>query len=203
VIRHPRGEAWRSAAGFTAIELLVVLTILVTMSAIAVPISSQTLAYFRVSGDARGVSNATAVAKMRAAADFTKARVYIDLAAKSHHIETWQKTGAPGWVAEGGSKVISSSVSFGFSGVPAAPPNTQAVIAQPGPCLNNAGAAIANTACIIFNSRGVPVDTTGAPTNAYGAYITDGSAVYGVTISATGMMRTWRTPIGAANWTLQ
>ena len=94
-------------------------------------------------------------------------------------------------------------MSFSFAGVPSAPPNTQATIAQPGQCLNNAGAAIANTACIIFNSRGVPVDTTGAPTGAYAAYITDGSAVYGVTLSATGMMRTWRTPIGAANWTLQ
>lgn len=192
-----------SGHGFTAIELLVVLTIIGTVTAIAVPLTSRTLAYFRVSGDARGLSNATQVTKMRASADFTKARLYINLATKRHHIEVWQKTAPIGWTQEGGEKSISDSVSIGFGGVAAAPPNTQAVIAQPPQCLTNAGAAIAGTACIIFNSRGTPVDTTGASTGTYGVYITDGSAVYGVTISATGMMRTWRTPSNAANWTQQ
>ena len=94
-------------------------------------------------------------------------------------------------------------MSFGFGGIPTAPPNTQTVISEPPACLDNGGAAIANTGCILFNSRGVPIDTLNAPTGGYAAYVTDGSAVYGVTVSATGMMRTWRAPRDVAMWTLQ
>ena len=45
-------------------------------------------------------------------------------------------------------------------------------------------AAIANTACIMFNSRGVPIDSTFAPTGDDALYVTDGMAVYGVTVAA-------------------
>ena len=35
-------------------------------------------------------------------------------------------------------------------------------------------------------------------------YITDGNAVYGITVSATGMIRTWRTlPLGTPAWVQQ
>jgi hypothetical protein len=34
--------------------------------------------------------------------------------------------------------------------------------------------------------------------------LTDGTAVYGITLSATGMVRTWRTyPSATPNWSLQ
>src|SRR5262245_6010946 len=103
-----------SAPGFSAVQVLITLMILGTLSAIGVPITSNTLAYFRVSGDARGLSNATQVAKMRAAADFTKARIYIDLAAKTYRLEIWQKTAPVGWTMEGNSSMRSSKVSFSF-----------------------------------------------------------------------------------------
>jgi hypothetical protein len=50
----------------------------------------------------------------------------------------------------------------------------------------------------MFNSRGVPVDNTFAPTASDAVYVTDGSAVYGITVSATGMIRSWRTPPAAS-----
>ena len=49
--------------------MVFVLGLICTISAIAVPMVAGALAEFRVSGDARGVSNAIAVAKMRAASD--------------------------------------------------------------------------------------------------------------------------------------
>ena len=94
--------------------------------------------------------------------------------------------------------------------VGAAPLNTQAPIGQAPPCVTRLGAAIANTSCILFNSRGIPVDSAGAPP-AVGAptgndaiYLTDGTAVFGVTISATGLIKLWRTnpraaPTGCCN----
>jgi hypothetical protein len=72
-----------------------------------------------------------------------------------------------------------------------------------------AGAAIANTACILYNSRGIPVDPSGAapnvgaPTGNDALYLTDGTAVYALTLSATGQSRVYRTNISSASWSLQ
>ena len=49
----------------------------------------------------------------------------------------------------------------------------------------NARAAIANTSCIVFNSRGVPVDDNDLSTAADAIYVTDGTAVYVATVAAT------------------
>jgi hypothetical protein len=85
-----------------------------------------------------------------------------------------------------------------------APPNSQSTIGQAPTCKDDAGADIGNTACVIFNSRGVPVDSLGAPTGVDALYVTDGRAIYGVTLSATGMTRSWRTfPATTATWVQQ
>ena len=90
----------------------------------------------------------------------------------------------------------------GAGGWTAPPPNTQATISQAPACLDNAGAAVANTSCVVFNSRGVPTDNLGAPTALDALYITDGTAVCGVTVSPTGLIRVWRSgPSGS--WTAQ
>ena len=63
---------------------------------------------------------------------------------------------------------------------------------------------ITNTACIIFNSRGIPVDNTGSPTGLDAVYVTDGTSVYGITVAATGFIRTWQTNYSSTpSWTLQ
>jgi hypothetical protein len=151
------------------------------------------------------VSNSLAVAKMRAASDFSRVRLYVDLSTNSHHIESWDKVNSK-WVVEGGTTSLSSNVVFGFGAVGAPPPNTSAGIQQAPFCTDDAGAVIGNTACMMFNSRGVPVaDTPPAypPTGAEAIYLTDGSAVYGVTAAATGMIRLWRTlPNAVPNWVL-
>jgi Tfp pilus assembly protein FimT len=194
----------RAQAGFTLLQLLTVIAIMGTLAAVAIPMTGNTLSNFRLSGDARKLQNAVSLAKMRAASDFSKARVYADLSTNSFRIEVWRKTGAPGWTTEGGTTTMYSADSFGFGVVGAPPPNTQVAIGESPQCLNNAGAAIGNTACVVFNSRGIPVDNADAPTGLNGLYVTDGTAVYAVTISATGLIRLWRTlPKAAPAWGLQ
>jgi prepilin-type N-terminal cleavage/methylation domain-containing protein len=189
--------------GFTLVETLVTLAVVGVIAGISVPMFGTTVGYFRLSGDARSLANAIAVAKIRAAADFTQVRLYVDLNGRSHRIETWDKT-ASQWTAEGGNTYLSTGVFFGYSVVTNAPPNSQGTIGQAPLCKNNAGNNIGNTACIIFNSRGVPVDSTGAPTPTDALYITDASSVYGVTISATGMARSWRAnPQATTSWVSQ
>jgi hypothetical protein len=179
------------------------------ISAIAVPMMKNTLGDVSLSGDARALSNAVSLAKLRAAASFSQSRVFIDLSGRSYHVETWQKA-PPTWVTEGGIRTLSTGVTFGFGVVGTAPPFSQAAILQSSACVTDLGVAIANTACILFNSRGIPVDpngappAVGAPTGSDALYVTDGLAVYGETISATGLIKLWRTnPTATPNWILQ
>jgi prepilin-type N-terminal cleavage/methylation domain-containing protein len=194
-----------SPAGFSLLEILVVVGLIGVVSAIAAPMMGNALGFFRLSGDARSTANSIALAKMRASSTFGRVRLFADLTTNQLHLETFDKTTST-WVVEGGTIYLSQRVRFGFDPVAAAPPNTTAAINQAPLCKSNAvpPADIANTACIIFNSRGTPIDANLAPSNLGALYLTDGGTVYGVTVSATGMARTWRTVASATpNWTAQ
>ena len=60
---------------------------------------------------------------------------------------------------------------------------------------------IGNTACIVFNSRGIPVDATGNP-DGNGAILhhRHETGVYGVTVSATPLVRLWWSPAATTAW---
>ena len=182
-------------AGFSLIELMVVLAFIGTLAAIATPIIGGAVASMRLNGSARAIANLTAVTKTKAAAKFSRARLYADRNNNSFHLETWDSTVVPAqWVVDGGPTFLPVNVTFGFGVVGAPPPNTQPAIQLALPCLDNAGVAVANTDCMVFNSRGIPIDNAGAPTNGDALYITDGTTVLGVTVTGTGLIGVWSTP---------
>jgi type II secretory pathway pseudopilin PulG len=195
----------KAQAGFSTLELVVVIGIGAVLAAIAIPQWLQMRRSMRISGDARSLAGDLNVAKMRAGANFTHARVFLSTGANPfHRVDVWNKSlGANGcWVPDGianpvvgdcigGSAAggayaatMSPNVTTGTGGA-GAPPEVQA-----GPCLDTAGGGIANTACIVFNSRGFPIDGAGAPLAGGGFYFTDGTQVYGVTVSAMGLQHT-------------
>src|SRR6185295_20195977 len=119
--------------------------------------SGNALRFLRLSGDARNLSNATAVTKMRAAAKFTQSRLFIDKTARTFYVQTFDKTitvpcPTGCWVTEAssGTSQLSSGVSFSSGPVTDPPTNTQTTIGQAPVCMNTAATpvAIANTACI-------------------------------------------------------
>jgi Tfp pilus assembly protein FimT len=193
-----------SARGFSVIELMTTVLIAGALAAMTVPATLSVSRKLRSGADIREIHSAVSLAKMRAAANFTNARVYVDLATNTFRVQQWDKTGS--WVTEGPLQSLSNNTRFGFGSLGSPPANTQAAIGQAPLCRDAAGATVANTACILFNSRGIPVVSTtaapwsGAPTGNGALYLNDASSVYGLTLSATGVIRTWRTDIGAANW---
>jgi Tfp pilus assembly protein FimT len=160
--------------GVSLIEILVGVAILMTLLGFAVPSVTTVMRTYRISGDARSISVALNMARMRAAADYSHARVNVNLTGNTFRVEVWNKVGAC-WQTDGGSNDCPQTTSpvtslgqgdiFGFGTLTAGPTAATAAIAQAPICKAGVagaapGANIANTACIEFNSRGYPVDST-------------------------------------------
>jgi prepilin-type N-terminal cleavage/methylation domain-containing protein len=191
-------------AGFSALELLMVVALVGSLAAIGVPLSGNFIEDVRLRGDAQGVSGAVALTKMTAAAKFTRARLRVDSATGTYRIETWQRTAPVGWVAEGGDVRLSSRDQFGAGPVIAPPPDSQAVIGQPPACLDNDDTAIEGTSCVLFNSRGIPVSAAGAPVTTQVVYLRGPVGVFAVVVGATGRQQVWRTTLtSAGTWKQQ
>jgi prepilin-type N-terminal cleavage/methylation domain-containing protein len=192
--------------GFSTLELLIVISISLIMAALAIPGYNAINRTLRISGDGRDLNGAINQAKLEGASSFTQARLYADLGANTFHIETWNKT-AGCWqtvndpanactAATSPVQNLSPGVTFGFSGVGNPPPNTQPTLGWARRCralaAGTGSAVTANTACVVFNSRGIPIDPINAtPTGIDALYVTDTNTVYGVTIGATGVTQIW------------
>jgi len=209
--------------GFSLIELILAITMGLILTAIAIPKVNTLARTYRSYGDARSLSEEVSLAKMRAAADFTEARVFADLSSNQYRVETWVvPTGGSSkcWVTEGDtqcsanysspntppSTLLLTTVTFGYGSLSSPPASTQGTLGQAAACQSNtdtqsqSAGSIANSACVVFNSRGIPVDNTLAPTSSDALYVTDSSSVYGVTVLATGLIQTWRTDLTSGTW---
>jgi len=183
--RRPDGQR-----GFSIAELAIVLTIVALIAVIAIPMFTKTMSAFRASSDARSLASQLALTKMRAANGFTQARLNCDLTAKSCQMEICTSKGTSAcntYTAEGGALALSLNSSFGF-GTITSPAGSQT--------------SIQNTAQIVFNSRSLPVDSTGAPTGNYALYLANNNGdTYAVTVYASGRVAVWRYDNGA--WSIQ
>ena len=199
--RH-RPDRSGNQRGMSLVELLVVIGIFGVVAAIAIPVGPTAVRSYKIAGHAQAISYQISLAKMRAASSFTRARVYVDFALRTYRLELWDRT-ASTWTTEGPVEQMLQPIEFGFGSAEVPPPNTQGSIAQPAPCRDSGGAAIADSGCVMFNSRGIPIDSTGAPTGANAVYLTDGSSVYTTTVAASGMTQLWWTPNNVISWLRQ
>jgi prepilin-type N-terminal cleavage/methylation domain-containing protein len=201
----------RSERGYTLIEMMMAVGIIGIIAAVVLPITDTSLKGSRLRGDASIIRNLIGVAKMRASAQFTRARVYADLGNPLavppvpgwFVLQVWDKN-ANAWVNDSGINRLSNGVSFGFAELNAPPPNTQVNIVQSPLCTSGLSAAnpIANTACVTFNSRGLPIDAAGNLYPRHALYVTGDDAVFGTTITTTPLIRFWSSPhLANPTWT--
>lgn len=188
--------------GFSLIDMLAAILVIGIVAATALPMAGSSMAAHRFRGDGQALSNLAGLAKMRAAAQFSHARLRTNLTAGTYVMETWDKTAAA-WVPDGGVRRLSQGVTFGFGTLAAPPPDTQAAIGLSPACRDAGGAVIPNTACVVFNSRGIPIDAAGAPVGGNAIYLTNGIGVYAVTVTATPLVRFWWSPSHTATWVEQ
>ena len=171
-------------------ELLIIVTLSLVVGAFGIFQLNKMMKSFRASSDVRSVASQLALAKMRAANGFTQSRLNCDLTNKSCRVEVCTVKGAgtcTTFSAEGGPVRLSSGMSFGY-GTITTPAGTQT--------------PIQNTAQILFNSRGIPITTAGAPSGNYGLYLTNQSGdTYAVSVYDTGRVAMWRYTSGA--WIVQ
>jgi prepilin-type N-terminal cleavage/methylation domain-containing protein len=194
----------RTDSGFSAIELLVVVAIIGSMAAIGLPLSTGMIDDIKSRGDAQALSASVAQAKLTSAAKFTRSRLYVNLTGGSFRIQIWNKTGTPGWVNSSDDTLLSNRSQFGFGSVTAPPANTIATLAQAPQCLDDLGNAVANTACLIFSSRGVSLTSAGAPAPTQAIFLQGSAGTFGVFIGAAGQLQVWRTTqTGGSTWRLQ
>src|ERR1700745_826686 len=93
------GTGQDRSRGFSTLELLLVMVVSLIIAALAIPGFNQVRRTLRISGDARDLNAAVNQAKMQAAADFTRARVYVDLGlnnVNTFHVDVWNKAGNGG-----------------------------------------------------------------------------------------------------------
>jgi Tfp pilus assembly protein FimT len=183
------------------VELMVVVLILGVLLAVAVSSIESITRIYRIAGDGQGIAAELNVARMRAAADFTHARVYVDLIANTFHIEVWNKAGGC-WKTDGDASACTQTTSpvtplaqgdtFGFGSITTGPTAATNAIAQAPACTVGvagaaAGANIANTACIEINSRGYPVDSANKIVANDAIYLTNNQKLYSaVAVSISG-----------------
>ena len=199
----------RGDRGYTLIETMMVVGIIAVIGAIVIPITDTSLRGSRLRGDAAVIRNLVGVAKMRASGQFTRARVYADLGARTYVLQVWDRTNNV-WVDDGGLNQLSTGVNFGFAALNTPPPNTQVNIAQSPLCttgLTVAEGTTGNTACVTFSSRGMPVSNVlppgGGVVGNSALYLTDGSSVYGTTVTTTPLIKFWWAGRANAAWVRQ
>lgn len=180
---HPRG--------FSLLELSVITVVTLIVVGVSIPTLASVVRSYRATGDANSISSQLVQTRMRAAAASTRARLRFGLTAKTYQLEVFDKATGQ-FRIEGGVLGLSGKNAFGFGDI-AAPAGTQATIGQAEACTDASGNPIAQTACILFNSRSIPVDSSGAVTSNAAIYLTDGSGGYfSITVSPSGRLNSWR-----------
>src|SRR5687767_7554362 len=111
-----KGRCPSATKGFSMIELIIVVTVILVLGLVAGPSLSKTMATYRGSAAISGVAGQLALSKMRAAADFTRTKLAIDTANGTWVRQIYDKTAAA-YVTEGGTQYLPRNVSFGYGSI--------------------------------------------------------------------------------------
>jgi prepilin-type N-terminal cleavage/methylation domain-containing protein len=204
-----------TTAGLSLIELLVVVSIVGVVSAIAVPLAVREVANYKVHADAVAVASMLNVARMKSASQFAPYRLNIYVSSGSYVIEQLCGTnktdaacagsGATAYTAysfplldNSGTQYLSRGNNFSAcrpTGVTAYPGT---ITADPSPC--------PDPLYFYFNTRGAAVDSSGNPLGNNGGvvYVRSSTGLLdAIVISVGGQVGVWNYSPVSNTWKLR
>jgi len=190
------------SGGFSLIETMVTMSVMMVLAAMAIPMVSAASSNVKLNDQGDTISNYVGLAKMRATSRFSRARVYLNLDSGSYVLQVWNLDAAA-WANDTSISTLPIGLKFSFAELDSPPTNTQPAIAFAGKCTDDAGDDIDDTSCIMFNSRGIPIDKTGSPVGGNAFYLTDGTGVRAITVTATPLIRNWWSSADHPGWVRQ
>jgi prepilin-type N-terminal cleavage/methylation domain-containing protein len=191
----------RASDGYSLVEIMVAMAVLGIIGAMAVPMVASTASGIKLRDQANAIADLVGLAKMRATSQFSRARVNVNVKAGTYVIQM-QDSATREWTDEQAEVTLPTGISFSWGDLDTAPPNTQdGDIPKFAPaCVDKDGKDIDGTSCVMFNSRGIPIDNDNSPTGGNAFYLTDGTGVRAVTVTATPLVRRWWSSAGKPNW---
>lgn len=170
---------WRaSTRGFTRVELMVVASVMLVLAAIAIPRVSGVVQTYRVGADARSIATQLTLARVSAGSQNTDARINFNsctAGSTNYQLEIYNQSSST-WQQLAGQTTLSTGVSYGYGSI-STPVGSQS--------------SITNSPCyVIFNSRGLPVDSSGNPTANYTIYIINNQNLcFAITVLLSGRIQ--------------
>lgn len=173
-----------SARGFTLAEATVVLALLILVAAVALPLLASSSSFTRLRADAFDIAGEITLAKFRAANELTAYRIRFDLTNNSYQLE--RHMGGGNFQPEGPVRRLRSSTIYATTG--------DLTSYKSVPTNGEQGSVCKQSAVIAFNTRGVPVDSSGLPIMPNNAiYLrNDRMDSFAVTVSLAGLVEIWR-----------
>jgi prepilin-type N-terminal cleavage/methylation domain-containing protein len=200
----------RKDSAFSMIEILVVVLIVGTIVAMAIPQAYQAVKAYRLHADAGSLASIMNLARMRAASQYKPYRVVMNIAAGTYWREAlcgatsvsvdaacttpYKAQTTP--VIEGGTQYSRQGDSYAScrpASISSAYPGT--IQADPNPC--------SDPVYVYFNTRGAPVDNTGSPLGNGGAVIylrNQNNLIDAVTVAIGGAVITWNWDTASTSW---
>jgi Tfp pilus assembly protein FimT len=175
-IRKPK-----SNRGFTLVEALSVLIILIVVAAVSLPLLARSSSFTRIRSDVFELAGRLTQAKFRASTELTAYRVRFDTVKNVYVLERREggvfvadepEIGLRGGITFAGPEDLSS-----FAASPAGDEQLSPATQSP---------------AIGFNSRGIPIDSTGRPLGDNAIYLrNDRKDYFAVTVSLAGLVEVW------------
>ncbi len=174
--------------GFSLTEVVLVVAVLAVVSSISVPFVTSSLRGLQVSSDARRIASSLSYAKMAATSKMTRYQLVFDISGNRWSIQRFNRA-TGNYETEG----ASTQVSAGLSG--------SGIALQASATSAPSGFPADSSTFIRFNSRGIPINSTGSPTSTSVIYLAGAGSQFGVTVSLAGQVQVWK--VRGGQWVSQ
>ncbi len=174
--------------GFFLTELLITITVMAALSAVAVPMLSSSMRSMQLAADAQNISSTLAAARLNAKSLMTPYRIAFDLDHNEWQLEKLNRAAGNFELQQDVYQLSSGITNSGIT------------------FLKNSGShpgtfPSQSSRTITFNSRGIPIDNNNVPTSNNIVYLSKSGTDLAISVSLTGKVEVWKEENG--RWNVQ